>query len=691
MISLINKLKDGERAVFSNHESIERKQGNFIYHYGDGEGGGGKRKIVESKIKDIVIDGIRSDVRDYYQQMPVGSMYAKGGSMKVGDKKVYNKLVGRKGNEYYFLDYIFKHDEDFMGATGTIVTPVHSNYFEYATSRDGLAERYLDAMSESEWCNTLGLDEDDCTEEEIIDGIENLYRAGELQPFEECSSKEESQMREIAEFSDSNKYPLFEVIGGGRSFYADPKFDEVYDKTLLALIIKAESKKLANGGGVGELEIGNEVELELNNGKTIKGKVEKINPLKIRTDASSTQVIPNALIKNIKKYAKGGGVEMNNNTFVNILLNYGFVEKRSSYGVRHFYNKSKDFYASLDEKQRKLDIYKDDDMVVQGREYTGYSIQSVIDFLNKNGFESGHKYAKGGGVDTELKEALGIADGGSVFTQDFFDKYELVKETYSTKKNPNADELAKNRKKELEEQGFLVKMRKVSFEDLARSVGYFIVAVKRKNDTYAKGGRVGEKITQADLLNQNFKEAKEHIIEIHKRVKLKSGNELLLLKKESGWGIAKYNPKSKKELQWNEFTDKETANYWIDKVDVDKFANGGGVGSKKDKANKKLEKHIEYEFVNTDMGSGWSFSLDGFDLEMTYLDIFDADGIDDYDSLSKEDKKYYYEDWKDSLFESSYEQFKELAFKKYGNYYMENGGNMNNDNPYICTYEIGGL
>jgi hypothetical protein len=122
-----------------------------------------------------------------------------------------------------------------------------------------------------------------------------------------------------------------------------------------------------------------------------------------------------------------------------------------------------------------------------------------------------------------------------------------------------------------------------------------------------------------------------------------------------------------------------------------RYAKGGGVGSKQDKANKKLEKHIEYEFVNTDMGSGWAFSLDGFDLEMTYLDVFDADGIDDYDSLSKEDKKYYYEDWKDSLFESSYERFKELAFKKYGNYYMENGGNMNDDKSYICTYEIGGL
>lgn len=66
--------------------------------------------------------------------------------------------------------------------------------------------------------------------------------------------------------------------------------------------------KFAIGGGVGELEIGNEIEIELNNGKIVKGKVEKLSPLKIRTEDTSTQIIPNPLIKNIKKYANGGGV-----------------------------------------------------------------------------------------------------------------------------------------------------------------------------------------------------------------------------------------------------------------------------------------------------------------------------------------------------------------------------------------------
>jgi hypothetical protein len=146
-----------------------------------------------------------------------------------------------------------------------------------------------------------------------------------------------------------------------------------------------------------------------------------------------------------------------------------------------------------------------------------------------------YKYAKGstvegGGIDTELKEALGIADGGGVFTQDFFDKYELVKETYSTKKNPNADELAKNRKKELQQQGFLVKMKKVSFEDLARSVGYFIIAVKRKNETFAKGSTIGKNrykvafyLTQSDdtlqsaiISAEDEKEAKYKVADLVK-------------------------------------------------------------------------------------------------------------------------------------------------------------------------------
>ena len=78
------------------------------------------------------------------------------------------------------------------------------------------------------------------------------------------------------------------------------------------------------------------------------------------------------------------------NTFDNIFLDYGFVSKRNAYGVRMYYNKNKDYYASIDDKAR----------VVRGRDYEGYSIQEVIDFLKSKGFKK--EYSNGGGVE-EMK------------------------------------------------------------------------------------------------------------------------------------------------------------------------------------------------------------------------------------------------------------------------------------------------
>ena len=101
---------------------------------------------------------------------------------------------------------------------------------------------------------------------------------------------------------------------------------------------------------------------------------------------------------------------------------------------------------------------------------------------------------------------------------------------------------------------------------------------------YEGGGDV-EKITQADFLNQNFKEARENLFEIHKRFSLPNGNEILLLKKMNSYGISEYNPKTKKELSYDSFRDKKTAMRIFDMV-TKKYAQGGdvpmniGVGSR---------------------------------------------------------------------------------------------------------------
>jgi len=66
-------------------------------------------------------------------------------------------------------------------------------------------------------------------------------------------------------------------------------------------------RRMEEGGEVGDL-----VEVELTNGKIIKGKIEKTNPFKIRTDSTSIQVIPNPLIKSVTKineFAEGGDID----------------------------------------------------------------------------------------------------------------------------------------------------------------------------------------------------------------------------------------------------------------------------------------------------------------------------------------------------------------------------------------------
>lgn len=103
------------------------------------------------------------------------------------------------------------------------------------------------------------------------------------------------------------------------------------------------------------------------------------------------------------------------------------------------------------------------------------------------------------------------------------------------------------------------------------------------------------------------------------------------------------------------------------------YAGGGSVKGIKNKAEKLLEESIGYRWKNTDMGSGWLFKLESplnrsvFNLleEHLYLDEFSPDnmGIEDYDDLSKEEQDYYYEEWKEELFQSTFEAFKEKCKK----------------------------
>jgi hypothetical protein len=112
----------------------------------------------------------------------------------------------------------------------------------------------------------------------------------------EDAYKKHQEARQLKDKLWAENLHLMDNFGGsdGYKTWVD-NYDEAHDLPF------------ANGG-----EIGSEVEVELTDGKIIKGKIEKLNPLKIRTDDTSTQVIPNAIIKNIKggsTYQGGGEIE----------------------------------------------------------------------------------------------------------------------------------------------------------------------------------------------------------------------------------------------------------------------------------------------------------------------------------------------------------------------------------------------
>jgi hypothetical protein len=127
------------------------------------------------------------------------------------------------------------------------------------------------------------------------------------------------------------------------------------------------------------------------------------------------------------------------------------------------------------------------------------------------------------------------------------------------------------------------------------------------------------------------------------------------------------------DFSWTDLTEELVNEGLIEKTDEEFYAGGGSVKEIKKKAEKLLEDSITYRFVSNNMGSGWSFELESpsnknvFNVieKHTYLDEFSPDdmGIEDYDELSEQEKDYYYEEWKETLLEGSFENFKQKCQK----------------------------
>lgn len=126
----------------------------------------------------------------------------------------YNKIVNynQETKEITVLDYVFKHTDDFKGATGTKFEPISKAEYKERMKKDNVIERLID-------CDYL-------PEEFKRGGYNALYKAmkenDEVEDFMfDCSYRDMwSYLRQELNLTEKEAY-VFNCIGGGRCFDKD--------------------------------------------------------------------------------------------------------------------------------------------------------------------------------------------------------------------------------------------------------------------------------------------------------------------------------------------------------------------------------------------------------------------------------------------------------------------------------------
>ena len=158
-------------------------------------------------------------------------------------------LVGRKNDEYYFVDSVFDYGDGFHGATGSIVRPVFSEEYEEASDRENVAERYCEHYETTVTCDTEckeceGYPDRDkgcesCGVEGLDAWIDDLLTYENISdlifdPSDGCRASDCFNKMGI-------EHECTDYSGGGRIFDGKMGFDTVYDNAVLNTILDVES------------------------------------------------------------------------------------------------------------------------------------------------------------------------------------------------------------------------------------------------------------------------------------------------------------------------------------------------------------------------------------------------------------------------------------------------------------------
>lgn len=136
-------------------------------------------------------------------------------------QRPYQKFVGRIGDEYYFVEYVFNsilHDKPFHGAVGLVFRSV-SNAEATDCLNSNHIEAILDALDEDE-----GLTVNDIPSDEWPTLIWDF-------------SGEEwwGDLRELLGTNEAET-PYFDCVGGGRIFSTHMELEEIWDDNLWDIV-----------------------------------------------------------------------------------------------------------------------------------------------------------------------------------------------------------------------------------------------------------------------------------------------------------------------------------------------------------------------------------------------------------------------------------------------------------------------
>lgn len=147
------------------------------------------------------------------------------------------KLVGRIDSEYYFCDTLFEHADGFKGATATVLYPVTRENYESRIDPED-----YDTIGYFEDC-WRGAVQAGTTTKGLEPWVEEILETGGDEAVFDMSGYDYwDDLREAIPKLTEEDYPVFECVGGGRSFSPDMKWDEIYDEDLWQQIKKIETK-----------------------------------------------------------------------------------------------------------------------------------------------------------------------------------------------------------------------------------------------------------------------------------------------------------------------------------------------------------------------------------------------------------------------------------------------------------------